>query len=63
MQVGTPVNVAATQPEDATYGRTAKRPTDYADPDPPAALMISSEFFQKPRDAVLLPVPSVPPQT
>jgi len=57
VQIGTPVEIAATQPEDALYGRAAKRPTDYADPDPPPLLMISPEFFQKPRENQLLPVP------
>lgn len=61
VQVGTPVEIALTQPEDELYGKTAKHPTDYADPDPPAQLMISQQFFQMPRDNQLLPVP--PPQT
>jgi hypothetical protein len=55
---GTPVEIAQSEPEDATIGRDTKRPTDYADPDPPAALMISRDFFQKPRDTQLLPVPT-----
>ena len=38
---GAPVDIAYTQPEDATLGRDLKRPTDYADPDPPASYMIS----------------------
>jgi hypothetical protein len=57
VQVGTPVEIARTLPEDALYGKEVKRPTDYADPDPPAQLMISQQFFQQPRDAVLLPIP------
>ncbi len=38
---GAPIHIARTQPEDATLGRNLKRPTDYADPDPPASYMIS----------------------
>lgn len=62
VEVGTPVEVEASLPEDATYGRKAKRPTDYADPDPPASLMISSGFFAKPRDTQLLPAPAPTPK-
>jgi hypothetical protein len=54
---GTPVQVAQSQLEDATIGRKTRRPSDYADPDPPAALMISREFFEKHRDTQLLPLP------
>ena len=61
VQIGTPVDIAVSQPEDDTYGRDAKHPTDYADPDPPAQLMISTEFFDKPRENELLPAPV--PQT
>jgi hypothetical protein len=61
VQVGTPVEIAMTQPEDAIYARQVKRPTDYADPDPPAPLMISEQFFQTPREDQLLLIPgSVP---
>jgi hypothetical protein len=58
VQLGTPVDVAQTQPEDAQYGAKVPRPTDYADPDPAPALMISPNFFTKPRDTVLLPPPT-----
>jgi lipoprotein-anchoring transpeptidase ErfK/SrfK len=57
VQLGTPVEIAQTLPEDTLYGKDVKRPTDYADPDPPAQLMISQQFFQQPRDSVLLPIP------
>ncbi|MCB1065245.1 MAG: L,D-transpeptidase [Verrucomicrobiae bacterium] len=36
-----PVYIAQSLPEDATLGRNLKRPTDYADPDPPMSYMIS----------------------
>ena len=61
VQVGTPVEIAVTQPEDVTYAKLVKRPTDYADPDPPAQLMISDQFFQTPRDEQLLPLPVATP--
>jgi len=62
VQIGTPVEIAQSLPEDATYGRQVKRPTDYADPDPPAQLMISDQFFQTPRENQLEPAPAtVPP--
>lgn len=38
---GTPIHIAYSQPEDRTLGRNVARPTDYADPDPPASYMIS----------------------
>jgi hypothetical protein len=58
VHIGTPVDVAYSQPEDSTFGRDVRRPTDYADPDPPASLMISQEWFEKPRDTQLLPQPT-----
>ncbi len=58
VHVGTPVEVEHSLPEDAQYGREVKRPSDYADPDPPASLMTSPDFFDKPRDTQLLTAPS-----
>ncbi len=46
VKVGTPINIAYTQPEDATLGAKVRRPTDYNDPDPPAHFMISPEVFR-----------------
>ena len=42
---GTPIHIAHSQPEDATYGRHISRPTDYNDPDPPGEYLISRQFF------------------
>src|SRR5690606_2367948 len=39
--MGAPVNIAASQPEDATIGKNVPRPTDYADPDAPPAVLIT----------------------
>jgi len=51
---GTPINIAYSQPEDSTIGRNLKRPTDYADPDPPASVMISERAFTKPAGPLLV---------
>ena len=53
VQVGTPVKIANTQPEDATLGAKTPRPQDYNDPDLPNAEMISPSYFQKIKAAVL----------
>lgn len=55
---GTTVLIADTQPEDATAGKTVVRPTDYADPDPPAALLISDAAFNALPKAVFEPEPA-----
>jgi hypothetical protein len=59
-QVGTPVTIAQTQPMDATIGKTVVHPTDYRDPDPPAAEMISPDYYKEPRDNQLLPAGTAP---
>jgi lipoprotein-anchoring transpeptidase ErfK/SrfK len=48
VNTSTPVNIAHTQAEDATLGQNVRRPTDYADPDPPLPVMISSGAFPPP---------------
>jgi len=46
VKVGTPVNIATTQPEDATIGRNVKRPIDAGPlPDYPKALMLKNDIF------------------
>ena len=64
VQIGTPVTIASSLPLDDTIGRNVVHPTDYKDPDPPASLMISPEYFNQPRDSELLPqaTTAVPPQ-
>lgn len=53
VRIGTPISIAANQPEDATLGKNAPRPQDYNDPDPPNAYLISSVVFKKdPNDAL-----------
>lgn len=53
-KMGTPVNIAHSQPEDATLGRNLRRPTDYADPDPPANVLISPGIFSAPPSPLLV---------
>lgn len=47
VRIGTPVNIAQTQPEDETLGKNAPRPQDYNDPDPPKTITISPAVFKK----------------
>jgi hypothetical protein len=56
VHIGTPVEVAESLPEDSEYH--IERPTDYADPDPAPSLMISNEWFTKPRDSELIAQPT-----
>ena len=50
---GTPVNIASTQPEDSTIGRSVSRPDDSRLPDPPGSVMISEAAFQAPSGPLL----------
>ena len=50
---GTPVNIAQSQPEDATIGANLPRPTDFNDPDPPMAYTISDRVFRAPPEPLL----------
>jgi len=54
VHAGTPVDIAQTQPEDATIGRHVQRPSDYRDPDPAPSYMISSGPFRKPPGDLLI---------
>jgi hypothetical protein len=56
-RMGTPVNIAYSQPEDSTIGRNLRRPTDYNDPDPPASFLISDSVFQTPSGSQLVSQP------
>lgn len=48
VKIGTPVNIAETQPEDATLGPKIQRVDDSKTPDPPNRVSISEPAFQKP---------------
>ncbi|MEI9893059.1 MAG: L,D-transpeptidase [Chthoniobacter sp.] len=56
-KMGTPVNIAQSQPEDATIGKDLKRPGDYADPDPAPSIMISDRIFSTPTQPLLVDRP------
>jgi len=53
MRIGTPVNIATSQPEDETLGPKVQRVDDSKAPDPPASLMVTSGAFQKPSGPLL----------
>ncbi len=53
VRIGTPVNIAESQPEDATLGAHVPRPNDYKDPDPAPSYMVSSRVFAKPQGPLL----------
>jgi hypothetical protein len=50
---GTPVNIADTQPEDATLGRTIQRVDDSKTPDPPNSVSITDAVFSTPSGPLL----------
>ncbi len=50
---GTPVNIASTQPEDATIGSKVQRVDDSRTPDPPNSQMVTSAAFPKPTGPLL----------
>lgn len=58
-KMGTPVNIAHSQPEDSTIGRNLRRPTDYNDPDPPNHVLISERIFTTPPSPLLIDQPGV----
>jgi L,D-transpeptidase-like protein len=53
VQIGTPVNIASSQPEDETIGPKVQRVDDSRTPDPPASVMISDAAFEKPSGPLL----------
>jgi hypothetical protein len=53
VKIGTPVNIATTQPEDETYGKMVKRVDDSKTPDPDSRLMVTSKAFEKPSGPLL----------
>src|SRR5216110_750894 len=53
VRIGTPVNIANSQPEDETLGPKVQRVDDSKTPDPPASVMITYGAFQKPSGPLL----------
>jgi len=54
VKVGTPVNIAYSQPEDATHGRTVRKLDQARDPDPPREVIMASSWFKDPAGPLLL---------
>ena len=54
VRIGTPVDIASSQREDATHGRTVRKLDQSRDPDPPRSFMMSSAWFKDPAGPLLL---------
>lgn len=54
VHVGTPVDIAATHPEDATVGKSIQALDQSRDPDPPRSFMLSSAWFKDPAGPLLI---------
>ena len=53
VRIGTPVNIATTQPEDATLASGVQRVDDSKTPDPDPHIMVSEAAFEKPGGPLL----------
>src|SRR5204862_8261552 len=53
VRIGTPVNIANSQPEDETIGPKVQRVDDSKTPDPDPGLMITDAAFEKPSGPLL----------
>ena len=54
VRIGTPVDIASSQPEDATHGRSVRKLDQSRDPDPSRSYMLSSAWFKDPAGPLLL---------
>ena len=54
VRIGTPVDIASSQREDATHGRSVRKLDQSRDPDPPRSYMMSSAWFKDPAGPLLL---------
>lgn len=54
VRIGTPVDIARTQPEDDKYGNQVRRLDQSRDPDPPRSKMMSPSWFQDPAGPLLV---------
>ncbi len=54
VQIGTPVNIARTQPEDSQYGKSVRKLDQSRDPDPPRSFMLSERWFKDPAGPLLI---------
>lgn len=54
VSLGTPVNIASSQPEDSKYGHTVRKLDQSRDPDPPRSEMMSPKWFRDPSGPLLV---------
>ncbi len=54
VRIGTPVNLASTQPEDAKYGHLVRKLDQSRDPDPPHSELLSPNWFRDPAGPLLV---------
>jgi hypothetical protein len=54
VRVGTPVNIASSQPEDRLYASQVRRLDQSRDPDPPRSVLMSPAWFKDPSGPLLV---------
>ena len=54
VNIGTPVNIASSQPEDRLYGSQVRKLDQSRDPDPLRSYMLSSAWFKDPAGPLLI---------
>lgn len=54
VNVGTPVNISSSQPEDGKFGHFVRKLDQSRDPDPPRSYMLSPAWFKDPAGPLLL---------
>jgi hypothetical protein len=54
VKIGTPVDIAPTQPEDSKFGSQVRRLDQSRDPDPPHSLLLSPAWFKDPQGPLLI---------
>ena len=54
VRIGTPVDIASSQPEDATVGKTVRKLDQSRDPDPARSYMLSEAWFKDPAGPLLI---------
>jgi hypothetical protein len=54
VKLGTPVNIARTQPEDGKYGHLVRKLDQSRDPDPPMSALMSPNWFRDPAGPLLV---------
>ena len=54
VHIGTPVDIANSQPEDATFGKKIQTLDQSRDPDPPRSVLMSPSWFKDPPGPLLI---------